>query len=383
MIHAAAAIAVVIWATLLVGRGYYWLCRENDRGPIVPPEQWPSVTAVIPARDEADVIATSLASLLAQDYPGRFSIVLVDDNSSDGTAAVAKATAEKLGRTDRVRVISGRPLPGGWTGKLWAVHQGVTAAEDGAPDYLLLTDADIMHAPDSVKWLTAHAARGGYVLTSLMAKLRCVSLAEQTLVPAFVYFFQMLYPFAWVADPQHRTAAAAGGCVLVKADALRDSGGIEGIRGALIDDCTLARALKRQGPIWLGLTERVVSLRPYPAFADVKAMVSRSAYAQLRYSPLLLLGTVLGMAMTFLLPPLLAIFASGAAQVAGLLAWAAMAMSMTPMLIFYRLPSLWGVALPGIALLYTYYTLNSAWQHWRKRGGQWKGRVYADVPGAQ
>ncbi len=383
MIHAAAAIAVVIWAYLLVGRGFFWLCRETDRGPIVPPVAWPSVTALVPARDEADVIATSLASLLAQDYPGRFSIVLVDDNSSDGTAAVAARTAEKLGGADRLRVISGRPLPPGWTGKLWAVHQGVAAAEEGAPDYLLLTDADIVHALDSVRWLAAHAERGGTVLTSLMAKLRCVSFPERTLVPAFVYFFQMLYPFAWVGNPKRRTAAAAGGCVLVKTGALRESGGIEGIRGALIDDCTLARQLKRHGPIWLGLTERVVSLRPYPYFDDVKAMVSRSAYAQLRYSPLLLLGAAIGMAVTFLLPPALALFSSGVAQFAGLLTWMAMAMSMTPMLIFYRQPSLWGVALPGIALLYMYYTFNSAWQHWRKRGGQWKGRVYADASGTQ
>jgi hopene-associated glycosyltransferase HpnB len=212
-----------------------------------------------------------------------------------------------------------------------------------------------------------------------LAKLRCESLAERSHVPAFVFFFQMLFPFAWVARSDFSTAAAAGGCMLVDADALLRSGGIESVRNALIDDCALAKTLKTRGPIWLGLTDRVRSMRPYEKFADVKRMISRSAYAELRYSPLLLALTIVGMALTFVAPPLLAVFGSGLERYLGLAAWAIMAALFQPTLRFYRVSPLWGAALPGIAFLYAYYTLDSAYRHLRKRGGMWKGRVYADA----
>ena len=372
-----ALICLALWVYLLCARGGFWLCRERDDARVPLRDHWPPVTAVIPARDEAGFIGRAVASLMAQDYRGRLSLVVVDDGSSDGTALEARRAAGD--RPDRpLTVIAGSAPPAGWTGKLWALRQGIEAAAADAqrPQYLLLTDADIAHAPDTVAWLVAQAARGPFVLTSLMAKLRCDSLAERMHVPAFVYFFQMLFPFAWVANPQAKTAAAAGGCMLVDADALRQAGGIESIRHALIDDCSLARRMKQCGPIWLGLTERVRSLRPYEGFNDVRQMIARSAYAQLGFSPLLLAGALAGMALVFIAPALLAVLASGFAQILGAVAWLAMALSLQPMLRLYRLSPLWGLALPLIALLYAFYTLDSAYQHWRGRGGRWKGRVH-------
>jgi hopene-associated glycosyltransferase HpnB len=348
----------------------------RDDEPQSPPARWPSVVAVIPARNEAAVIGEAVGSLMRQDYPGALSVIVVDDDSNDGTAAIAEAA----GGGRPLTVLKGQPLPAGWTGKLWALKQGIAAAELAAPDLLLLTDADIAHRPDSLSWLVAKATADGTVLTSFMAKLRCKSLAERSHVPAFIYFFEMLYPFAWVRQPKARTAAAAGGCVLLQADALRAAGGIESIRNALIDDCSLARRMKAVGPIWLGLTERVHSIRPYETFADVRQMISRSAYAQLNFSPWLLAGTLVGMGVTYLAAPLLAIFGHGWPQGVGFAVWAAMALSFVPTLHFYRLSPIWGIALPGIAMLYALYTFDSAWKHWRRRGGQWKGRVHVNAP---
>ncbi|HET8974030.1 MAG TPA: glycosyltransferase [Pseudolabrys sp.] len=373
-----AMICVAIWAYLILARGAYWHASVRDTTRITGmSRQWPAVAAVIPARNESDYIARSVTSLLRQDYRGPLSIVVVDDDSDDDTGAVATDAAAGDGRLSVIRTTG---PAAGWTGKLWAVSQGIAAAEASRPEYLLLTDADIEHAPDSLSWLVAQSVNGRFVLTSLMAKLRCVSLAEKIHVPAFIYFFQMLYPFAWVARADSSTAAAAGGCMLVRADALASVGGIAGIRGALIDDCSLAAKLKTVGPIWLGLTNRVHSIRPYPAFADVARMVSRSAYSQLRYSLLALSATTLGMAITFVVPPILGLFASGLPRYLGLLAWAAMSLSFVPTLRYYRLSPIWSLALPGIALLYMSYTLQSAYQHFRRRGGQWKGRVHADAP---
>jgi hopene-associated glycosyltransferase HpnB len=272
-------------------------------------------------------------------------------------------------------------LPAGGTGKLWAAKQGVDAASapPQPPDYLLLTDADIVHAPDSVSRLVTHAERQHLVLTSLMVKLNCKSFAERATIPAFIFFFQMLYPFSCVNRPESAVAAAAGGCMLVRTDALRKAGGIEAVRAALIDDCALAKALKAQGPIWLGLTERVRSLRCYPAGADIRRMVARSAYAQLRYSPLLLLAMMALMALTFLVPPLATIFGSGAARWIGAGSWVLMFVAFQPTLRFYRLSPFWGLALPVIALQYMLFTLDSAYQYVRGEGGSWKGRVQANV----
>ncbi len=385
LIDATAALCLALWVCLIGARGGFWLAAERDQDRPAPPPVWPPVTAVIPARNEADVIRASVTSLLQQDYPGALSIIVVDDDSSDETAALARQAGASAPDGRAVTVVTNHGLPAGWTGKLWAVSRGVAAAEAAAqpPELLLLTDADIAHAPDTLSWLVAQARRRGTVLTSLMAKLRCTSLAERMLVPAFIFFFQMLYPFRWVGQPRARTAAAAGGCMLVDAKALRAIGGIESLRNDLIDDCGLARRLKRVGPIWLGLTERVLSLRPYPHFADIRSMVSRSAYAQLHYSPLELAGTVIGMGLIFVAPPLFALAAGGEARWMGLAAYLAMALAFQPVLRFYRCSPLWGLALPVIALLYTWYTLLSAYQHARRRGGQWKGRVHVDAPSLQ
>jgi hopene-associated glycosyltransferase HpnB len=363
---------------LILARGAYWHASVRDATSIAGvPGAWPAVAVVIPARNESNYIERSVTSLLRQDYRGPLTIVVVDDDSEDGTGAVATDAAAGDGR---LRVVRTTGPAAGWTGKLWAVSQGIAAAEASHPEYLMLTDADIEHMPDTVSRLVARSVNGRFVLTSLMAKLRCVSLAEKCHVPAFIYFFQMLYPFAWVSRADSSTAAAAGGCMLVRADALAKVGGIASIRGALIDDCSLAAKLKTVGPIWLGLTNRVHSIRPYPAFADVARMVSRSAYSQLRYSLLALIATTLGMAITFVVPPILGLFASGLPRYLGLLAWAAMSLSFVPTLRYYRLSPIWSLALPGIALLYMSYTLQSAYQHFRRRGGQWKGRVHADAP---
>ena len=386
MTEVLAVICTAVWVYLLAARGRFWLgpVRDiRDTAKLVGQRaQWPPVVAVIPARNECDFIETTVRSLLRQEYPGPLAIVVVDDDSSDDTAAAA-ARAAATAPNRQLTVIRGKGPSGGWTGKLWALNQGIAAAEASRPEYLLLTDADIVHAPDTLAWLVAHSLTGRFVLTSLMAKLRCESLAERSHVPAFIYFFQMLFPFAWVCRPDSKVAAAAGGCMLVRADALASAGGIASIRNALIDDCSLAAKLKTIGPIWLGLTDRVRSIRPYNTLADVRQMISRSAYAQLRYSPYLLAATTAGMAITFIIPAMLAIFTTGLPRYLGLLTWLMMALSFMPTLRFYRVSRLWSITLPGIALLYLYYTLNSAYQYLLRRGGQWKGRVHVDVQSLQ
>ena len=380
-----ASIVLAIWLYLIAARGGFWCAAERDNNEHAerPAMQWPQVSAIIPARDEAETVGETVASLLRQDYRGRLSVILVDDQSRDDTAARARDAAAALGGSDRLIVISGRALPPGWTGKLWAQSQGVEYGIERAgsmpSDYLLLTDADITYAPGAVSALIAHSQQDGLVLNSLMVKLRCKSFAERMFVPAFVFFFQMLYPFAWANDPRRSTAAAAGGCMLVKREALQAAGGIAAIRGALIDDCALAKLLKAQGPIALALTERAHSLRAYPAIGDIRRMVSRTAYAQLRYSPVLLAGTIAGLALTYLAPVALALFAAGYAQFAGIFAWALMALAFRPILRFYRLSWLWAPALPAIAAMYMAFTIDSAYQHARGRGGMWKGRAQANI----
>ena len=380
LLNILAVAAFAIWVYLIACRGGFWLAGErDDRGP--PPAAWPTVIAVIPARDEAESIAQTIASLLQQDYSGAFSIVLVDDQSSDGTADVARKVASPT--ADRLTVVPGGDLPAGWTGKLWAMKQGVDRAVAGNPGFVLFTDADIVFAPDTLARLVAQAESEKLALNSLMVKLRCESFAERVFIPAFIFFFQMLYPFAWVNDRERATAAAAGGCMLVRSEALLAAGGIESIRGALIDDCALARKLKPQGQIRLSLTERASSVRRYPGVEDIRRMVARSAYTQLGYSPLKLTGTLAGMALVYLAPTLLALFVHGPAQTLGLLAWAIMVVSFLPILRFYRLTPLWALFLPLIALGYMAFTADSAYQYARKRGGLWKGRVQSSVYGDQ
>jgi hopene-associated glycosyltransferase HpnB len=384
---AVSLIPLAIWAYLLFRRGWFWLCGERDDSaaaavcPRNEPDTWPSVVAIIPARDEAEMIAHTVGSLLRQDYPGRFSVVVVDDQSSDGTAVAASDAANAALAPDRLQIVTGTGPPPGWTGKLSAMRLGLAEVEASAtePEFVLFTDADIAYAPHVLTRLVAIARAKNSVLTSLMVKLRCESAAERWLAPAFVFFFQMLYPFAWVNDPRRATAAAAGGCMLVRREALHAAAGLEAVRGALIDDCALGALMKGQGPIWLGLTGSVDSLRAYSTFAEFSRMVSRSAFAELRYSPLRLAGAIGGMTLVYLAPPLFAIFARGGAQMAGALAWAMMALSLMPTLRLYGRPLVGGLALPAIAAAYVAFTFDSALQYWRGRGGYWKGRFQAPM----
>jgi hopene-associated glycosyltransferase HpnB len=360
-----AALALAIWLGLLATG--FWLCTErDDRVQVREPAVWPEIVAVIPARNEADVIARSLGSVLAQDYPGECRVVLVDDNSSDGTGAIAR------GLPGEVRILDGAPLAAGWTGKLWALSQGI--AQAGKPKFLWLTDADIEHAPDTLRRLVGIALTKDRRLVSFMARLHCRTWPERALVPAFVWFFMMLYPFNWIN--RGWWSGAAGGCVLVDCEALEAAGGMAAMRGALIDDCTLGALIKRQGPIWLGLTHRSRSIRPYRSVGEIAAMISRSAYAQLRFSPALLALTLIGLALVFGLPVAL-LFTSGIPQLLGLTACLLMVLAYQPLLRFYRRSPLWALALPLIAAFYAGCTLASAWQHARGRGGMWKGRAQA------
>jgi hopene-associated glycosyltransferase HpnB len=375
---AIASVSLAAWLYLIAARGGFWRAHiRDDRDTPPSPAEWPSVIAVVPARNEAGVIGKSLPSLLAQDYSPPLHVVLVDDQSDDGTADAARLAAGNA--ADRLTIITGRPLPPGWTGKLWAVSQGIEEAETRTdpPRYLLLTDADIAYEPGVLRRLVARAEANKLVLASLMVKLRCLSFAERGLIPAFVFFFQMLYPFAWVNRRDHAMAGAAGGCMLVGRDALQAAGGIETIRASLIDDCALGKKMKQIGPIWLGLTASAHSLRPYPGWNGIRHMVARSAYDQLNYSPLLLLGTFVAMTLTYLAPPVLAIAGTGLAQMLGAASWALMTLAFLPIVRFYRLPPLWAAALPAIAGQYLLFTFDSAFQHWRGKGGLWKGRVQA------
>lgn len=374
-----AAIGLVAWLYLLIFHGRFWLADQRLPAAQPDPPSWPAVTAVVPARDEADVIGEAVTSLLTQDYPGSFRLILVDDGSQDGTADAARRAAEATGAADRFEVISAPPLPEGWTGKMWAVSQGVAAA-GAAPDYLLLTDADIAHAPGIVRRLAARAEADARLLVSLMVRLHCAGWAERLLIPAFVFFFQKLYPFPTVNNPARAMAGAAGGCMLVRRTALEAAGGIEAIGDALIDDCALARRIKPQGPIWLGLAEGSRSIRPYDGLGGIWRMVARTAYTQLGHSPLLLAGTVLGMALLYLAPPIIAVWAltSGnwpaGTMAAG--ATALMLMAYLPTCRLYR--SVWPSLplLPLAGLLYTAMTVDSARRHAQGRGGGWKGRAY-------
>lgn len=377
------AVSLAAWLWLLLCQGFFWRTdvRLPSRAEPAEPGEWPSVCVVVPARDEAAVLPASLPSLLAQDYPGRAEVFLVDDGSSDGTGELARELARRHGGLTLTVDSPGEPPPG-WTGKLWAVRHGIALARARGPEYLLLTDADIAHAPDSLRELVAAARTGGFDLVSQMARLRVESVWERLVVPAFVYFFAQLYPFRRIGRPGTRTAAAAGGCVLLRAEAAGRARIPEAIRHAVIDDVALARAVKGSGGrVWLGLADRVDSVRPYPRLHDLWRMVSRSAYAQLRHNPLLLLGTVLGLVLVYLVPPLALLgglaLAVPAAAVPGGLAWLVMTGTYLPMLRHYRQPLWLAPLLPFTALLYLLMTVDSAVQHYRGRGAVWKGRTYA------
>ncbi|WP_374772649.1 glycosyltransferase [Streptomyces sp. NBC_01310] len=379
----AAYASLAAWLWLTLAQGMFW--RTDVRlPPRTAPTHWPSVAIVVPARDEAEVLPRSLPSLLAQDYPGEAEVILVDDGSTDGTGGLALRLAAEQPGLPLTVTSPGDPAPG-WTGKLWALRHGIAIARTAHPTepaFLLLTDADIAHEPDSLRELVAAATSADLDLVSQMARLRVAGLWERLVVPAFVYFFAQLYPFRRINRPGARTAAAAGGCVLLRTGAAVRAGVPDSIRQAVIDDVSLARAVHRSGGrIWLGLAERVDSVRPYPALADLWRMVSRSAYAQLRHQPLLLVGTVAGLALVYLVPPaaLLTGLATGHAATAwaGGLAWLLMAGTYLPMLRYYGQPAALAPLLPFTALLYLLMTVDSAVQHYRGRGASWKGRTYA------
>ena len=372
---AVALLSATIWLYLLFARGFFWLERPRSAPPV--PSRRPEIVAIIPARDEVETIGETVASLLRQDYGGRLAIVLVDDHSSDGTATVARAAAHAAGGADRLTVVAARQLPRGWTGKMWAVAEGLRHVETSgsAAELILLTDADIAHDPGNLARLVAHIETDGVDLASLMVKLNSETFAEQALIPAFVFFFAMLYPFAWVNDSRRRTAGAAGGCMLIRRSALDRIGGVASVRDALIDDCALAREIKAGGKIWLGLAAETRSLRRYERLGDIWRMIARTAYTQLGYSPLLLAGTVLGMAVTYVAPPVLAFAGSGASAYIGGIAWLAMSIAFIPILCVYRQPLVIAPLLPAIAAFYLAATIDSARRHWQGRGGEWKGRV--------
>jgi hopene-associated glycosyltransferase HpnB len=368
----AAILTLVIWVYLLFGRGTFW-----QAGPVLPvayPATTPSVAVVVPARDEAPLVEASLRSLLAQDYSGPFRVILTDDNSTDGTGQIARSIGDP-----RLTVAAGAPRPAGWSGKLWAVSQGV--AEAGTAELVLLTDADIVHEPAHLSSLVHKIERGDLDLVSEMVNLACDSSAERALVPAFVFFFQLLYPFEWVNDGLKATAAAAGGTILIRRRALRRIGGIESVRGALIDDVALAAAVKKGGRIWLGHAALARSVRPYPTVGDIWRMVARTAFVQLRYSLPLLALTTFGMALIWLLPPALALFGAGTAFWCGLVAWMMLSACYLPTLSRFGRSPLWAPFLPLVAGFYMAATIGSAANHYFGRGVAWKGRAYQETAG--
>lgn len=378
----AAGAAILEWIHLLTCRHGFW--RADQR--LQPSGDGPShadVVAVIPARNEADVVGPCVASLLRQTHMPPLRLILVDDESEDGTRDVASDAARCCDAADRMVIVSGAPRPNGWTGKMWAVAQGISAAQRMNPRYLLLGDADIKYDPDVVRQLVTKAEAEGLDLVSLMIHLHCRSFVERLLIPAFVFFFQLLYPFPAVNDRRATIAAAAGGCMLVRAEALRRAGGIESIRDALIDDCALARRLKSSGPIWLGLTDRSASLRAYRGVKDIWRMVARTAYTQLDYSPLRLLVTVAGMVLIYGAAPIALTagmtLGAGVPVMLGAVAWALMGLAYAPTLGLYRLSPLWALMLPASALLYTMMTVDSARRHWLGQGAEWKGRLYGGL----
>ena len=369
----AAALSLLIWIYLVFARGGFWRIVISHSGANPPARK---VIAVIPARNEADVIGQAVASLLTQDFPSPLRVILVDDASTDSTAEAARLAAQKIGLAEHLTVLTGAPLPPGWTGKLWAVSQGAQAASERQPDYLLFTDADIRHHSRSVAELVAKAEAEQLDLASYMVRLSTTNFAEKALIPAFVYFFLQLYPPNWIASTKHRTAGAAGGCLLIKPEALARIGGHAAIRGQIIDDCSLARAVKLSGgKIWMDLTAQTQSLRPYQGFAEIGRMISRSAFNQLRHSAWLLAGTLLALAITYVVP--VAALCSGRplAAILGTAAWLLMSISYAPMIRFYRLPLIWAFCLPLIAIFHAGATLHSALQYWRGKGGAWKGRI--------
>jgi hopene-associated glycosyltransferase HpnB len=375
-----AGVSLLIWVVLTFFRGGFWQVRalDGDADGAGGPEKWPRAVAIVPARNEAETIARCVESLDRQDYAGELQIIVVDDDSDDGTDALASGAAKPGGAKDRVTVVKGAPLERGWTGKLWALQQGVESAAAFSPDYFWFTDADIVHAPDTLHRLVTRSESQKLDLSSLMVLLQSKTMPERLLIPAFVYFFLMLYPPKWIAEAKSKTAGAAGGCILLRREALGRIGGIAAIRGELIDDCALARAVKRSGgKIWMGLTRKSVSLRSYAGFGEIRDLIARTAFTQLQYSALILLATLLGLLLTYLAPLVLTFHPDPIVWRTSLAAWALMTLTYLPTVRFYRLSSLRALLLPLAAMFYLYATCLSAVRYWMGRGGQWKGRAQA------
>jgi hopene-associated glycosyltransferase HpnB len=386
MLIAAGVLSLVIWVYLVLARGGFWhiypaqsdLISAGKDSPANGVETNPvRIAVIIPARNEADVVHHAVRSLLQQIGRHQIHIFLIDDASTDGTAQAARVAAIAVNQAQSLTILGGSPLPLGWSGKLWAMQQGIEQAAKIAPDYFLFTDADIEHAPDSVATLVSIAQSGPYDMASFMVKLHCQSVAEKILIPAFVYFFFKLYPPAWIANPRRSEAGAAGGCILIRPAALEKAGGLAAIRQEVIDDCSLAARVKHtDGRLWLGASATTRSIRPYDGFSGIGRMISRSAFSQLRHSNFLLLVSILGMAATYLLPPALVLATHRMAPAAlGGMAWMLMVLSYWPVLRLYRLNPLWALALPVAAVFYVGATFHSAWKYWVGRGGEWKGRI--------
>ena len=369
----AGAAAIIAWAAMLALRGGFWQLRVAVVREIPPAHPPLRIVAVMPARNEADVVGDAVTSLLQQSS-GSIQVILVDDASADGTAQAAEAAAHLIGATG-LSTICGKPLPVGWTGKLWALEQGIRAADQVSPEWLLLADADVVQGPETVAQLAAIAEHGRYDLVSFMVKLHCDTMTEKLLIPPYIFFFFMLYPPKWVADPQRSVAGAAGGCILVRREALAHAGGITAIREEIIDDCALARLIKRSGGhVWLGLTNESVSVRGYKS-ATIWEMIARNAFSQLHHSAWLLAGTVAGMCILYLAPPLLLLSGARLSIALGAAAWLTMTVAYWPTVRYYRLNTAWAFTLPFSAIFYTAATLHSALKYWTGQGGEWKGRV--------
>ena len=369
----AAAVPLAIWLYLLLARGRFWRPRT------LPAAAGPAggrIVAIVPARNEAEHIGRAVRSLLEQRWDGELQVIVVDDGSTDDTAGEARRAAAAAGSEGRLTVLAGAPLAPGWSGKLWAMAQGVAAAERLGPDFLLFTDADIEHARDSVAALASQAERHRRDLVSVMVRLSSATWAERCLIPAFVFFFFKLYPPRWIASGAARTAGAAGGCILIRPAALARAGGLEAIRGEIIDDCALAARVKASGgSLWLGLASGTRSLRVYGSFAEIGAMISRTAFNQLHHSWALLAASLAGLAVTYVAPPLLLASGEPLCMVLGGLAWGLMTLAYLPMVRFYRLAPAYALLLPAVALFYAGATLHSALRYASGRGGQWKGRA--------
>jgi hopene-associated glycosyltransferase HpnB len=375
-----AAVSLLIWVGLTFLRGAFWqvLAFDDDSAKQESLARWPRVAAIVPARNEAVTIARTVESLVKQGYPGELWVVVVDDHSEDGTGTLAREAAERAGASERVLILQGAALESGWTGKLLAMQQGVETPVAREADYFWFTDADIEHAPDTLHRVVQRAEREKLDLVSLMVLSQVNSLPERLLIPPFLYFFLKLYPPSWTASRKWKTAGAAGGCILLKRASLERIGGLAAIRGEVIDDCTMARAVKRTGGgLWMGLTRKSVSLRTYTRFMEIQDLIARTAFTQLGYSWLVLAGTLLGMTVTYLLPVIFTFSAQPVVWRLGLAAWGLMAITYLPTVRFYRMSPLWAAALPVAAAFYTYATWLSALRYWLGRGGQWKGRAQA------